>query len=280
MDWVRWRESFLGRLLGFREWQSSFGFDNLPELQTQATKLISGGAVELTTKTSEKFNTFSEWLPFRQSLSLFELKFNSKMFKEIQFIRSVLIEQKMENTAAAVSQLSHRKAVEIRYENARTSTLVANVLFIREAIEIGPQEGLSNSELRVERLIDMAKSLEISNQSRSLQIYEIVAVQYNSTKALKNYLNIVNQQSDLNYWAPALSTTEGVVQRIVSHKIGEQGEDISHLNHVFKFINSFIAGWGAYGQRNVIFNIAASIIVKFPPALGREAVLCIMKMMF
>lgn len=280
LEWMKWRDSFLGRLFGFREWQTAFGFKSIPDLHLCAPDHISGGVVDLTTTTSQTFTTFSNWIPFRPSFSLFEFKFKSRKFREIQSIRSVPVKLTLKKVSPTSAELSDRRPVQVRYDKARNSTLVENILFISERLQNKPSGDALNPELKVKNIISMAKRFETENISRCLQVYEIAAAQYNSTEALIEYLKIVERQRNINYWLSAIATIEGVVQTIVSNK-GKKGiPPASQLQSVFKYINSFVTGWGGTQQRKVIFNIAASFHVLFPPLQDREAYMCLMKMLF
>lgn len=279
LEWMKWRDSFLGRLFGFREWQTTFGFKSVPDLQVSAPDHISGGVVDLTTTTLQTFTTFSNWIPFRPSFSLFEFKFKSRKFREIQSIRSVPVTLTLKKASPTSAELSDRRPVQVRYEKARNSTLVENILFIHERLQNKPSCGALDPALKIKNIISMAKSLETENLPRSLQIYEIAAAQYNSTEALIEYLKVVERQRNINYWLSAIATIEGVVQSIVSNK-SKKTPSTSHLPSVFKYINSFVTGWGGTQQRKVIFNIAASFYVLFPPMQGRDAYICLMKMLF
>lgn len=280
LEWMKWRNSFMGRLFGFREWQTTFGFKSVPDLQVSVPDHISGGVVDLTTTTSQTFTTFSNWIPFRPSFSLFEFKFKCRKFRELQSIRSVPVTLTLKKVSPTSAELSDRRPVQVRYEKARNSTLVENILFIRERLQNKPSCDALDPALKVKNIISMAKSLETENLSRSLQIYEIAAAHYNSTEALIEYLKVVERQNNMNYWLSAIATIEGVVQTIVSNKSKKTTPLTSQLQSVFKYINSFVTGWGGMQQRKVIFNIAASFYVLFPPMQGREAYICLMKMLF
>lgn len=51
LEWHQWKEAFMGRLIGFREWRSKHGFKNMLELHRYALRHVSGGLVNLETVT-------------------------------------------------------------------------------------------------------------------------------------------------------------------------------------------------------------------------------------
>lgn len=284
LNWRKWKEAFMGRLIGCRKWQKTMDVDDVPYLHDSTQAEVSGGVFDLSTSTRQSFSTFSDWFPFRPAFALFEFRFKMRTFREIQIIRSVPFHVHMKTTGACYGSLSDRRTVQVSYEKCRNSTLVENILFLKEWFSDKQSMKPLEDPQDVRNIISIAKKYQHTNLSRCLQVYEMAVVQYSSIEALVEYLSLVESQSSLNHWISAISVIEGTMQRKIDvyHDETEEGHSLrtEHVQSVLGFLQLFITAWGGMHRMENIFNIITFLSVTASVDDGKNGILCLLKMLF
>lgn len=278
LEWHHWKEAFLGRLIGFREWGSKHDFKNVPALHACAANHIFGGLIDLETITSQKFTTFSSWVPFRTSFCLFEFKYKDQSLQQIEVSQSYSIETHSQGVTSHHGVLPVRKQIATSYEDAKFSTIAENVIFIDAAMH--SHQGNSNSSNEAGSIIAMAREKEEEQFVRSLQLLELTSVKYTSSEALTAYLQLVKDRNEAKYWLSAISTVEGYIQSIIADRNPEIGDVSSELQSLLNPIDHFIIEWGSERKTQNLFNIFVSLCVKGNLDVSERAIDSVKKMLY
>lgn len=278
LKWHHWKEAFMGRLIGFRDWRSKHGFKDVPELQVSAANHITGGLLDLETITSHKFTTFPSWVPFRTSFCLFEFKYKDRTLSQIEVSQLYSIDTYSQGVTTNQGALPVRKQIATSYKEAKFSTVAEGVIFISTAIQ--NDQGNSSVSNAANSIIAMARENEEKQFVRSLQLLELTSVKYTSRKALDAYLQLVKDRNEAKYWVSAISTVEGYIQSIIV----DWNHDIEYVSSEFrsllKPIDEFIMEWGSERKRQNLFNIFVSLCVKGNTEVSEIAIDSLKKMLY
>lgn len=277
LDWVLWKDAFLGRLKGFRNWQSARGLPSQPVFENVA----HADTTDTRTKMIKDYTTLSNWVPFRPSFCLFELKHRDLDLEvqEIKVIKSILLdtdvnkrkkESKTASSLSIVSDLSGIEAIKTEYGGANSSTIMGNVIFFTEKLRKWlPQCNQNNADQQGQ-----------NNSMLALQRQQMKAVIEAKSEDLQQYLKLVEEKQDHKFWLSAITTIEAFVQRLLANTKCRTKETFKVIESGLEKINSFISGWGGVHEQKALYNIITMLCAIAPEPVSESLIRRVEKMIY
>eukprot|EP00178_Gracilaria_changii_P002659 TRINITY_DN1396_c0_g1_i6.p1 TRINITY_DN1396_c0_g1~~TRINITY_DN1396_c0_g1_i6.p1 ORF type:complete len:1292 (-),score=238.65 TRINITY_DN1396_c0_g1_i6:876-4694(-) len=191
--WKWWRDSFIGRLEGFKEWQEEMGIRSVG-IEDANEAFDRGGSSqmsELRTITGRRFRTWNEWSGFRGGIRKLELE-SEGFLQELKSEGAKLAGFELKKLSTTVASLPVRKMRRVCYDHANEIVLKHSCTLIGERLRRGDQDeaqkqnGPSVTNERIGRdLVDLSKQI---GKAEALMVLEIAATQYEMEEALREFV--------------------------------------------------------------------------------------------
>ncbi|PXF47042.1 Cytochrome c oxidase assembly factor 7 [Gracilariopsis chorda] len=287
-QWQWWRDAFLGRLEGFREWQTQ---QNIPcvELDLDEEYAEAPGISKLRTATHSSFQTWNEWTPFRAIICKYELESDGLLQQPcVVELKTPSIRDEKAGITNHFVEIPVQDIKEVSYEEADDALLMHTCLLVQDALKHQPvlmnvshDEGTGGNP--ADLLIKLGDTLE---PSRAVNLYEIAAVQYGRVDALQRSLQLLftldKSPDDYSRGLDILQTFLGTMLSYTSVSVHISPENETKLrNHVLPECERLL---GMVGDRRDIYRSLVDLIHAYlicnPRNHHERAMLTLQKVLF
>ncbi|CAN8075749.1 unnamed protein product [Agarophyton chilense] len=201
--WRWWRDAFIGRLEGFRDWQRDLGISSVDVDHIRNDQLL--GILRLQTATKASFLTWNEWPPFRAVICRFELESKGLLQQPvIEEYKTPLIHFDTTGVMSHFAKLPVKNVQAVSYKDADDAVLMHTCLLVQDAVRDHYKNSKSTSSTvnegnPVDLMMHLASTIE---PSRASTLYEMAALQYKRTDALMKCMELLFDfgESSENYY--------------------------------------------------------------------------------
>lgn len=263
-QWEWWRDAFLGRLEGLKEWQKQL---NIPcvELDLAEKYAETPGISKLRTATHSSFQTWNEWTPFRAVICKYELESDGLLQQPcVVELKTPSIRDEKAGITNHFVEIPVQDIKEVSYDEADDALLMHTCLLVQDALQYQPvlvnaMQNEDTTDNPADLLMKLGDTLE---PSRAVNLYEIAAVQYGRVDALRRSLQLLftigKTVDDYSRGLDILQTFLGTMLSYTTVSVHISAENETKLrNHVFPECERLL---GMVGDRKDIYRPLVDLI--------------------
>lgn len=243
--WQWWRDAFMGRVEGLKEWQKELGIGYV-DVENEPEDELKTAMVEMTTPMNSTLSVWREWTPFRTGFCRFELESEGllKASYVVGYKTPTVSDDKC--FSYVIGRLPVRRIKVVRYDEADDYVLKHSCLFVQETLrsrtrtQICGQDNVAggnnqSAENAASKLMDLAKRVDAP---RALMLYETAAIQYGRRDALKRSLEILVGGGQLHEKDCARASS--LLRSFVGAMVSTKGERVKMVGREKDFISNVV----------------------------------------